>query len=278
MENAGKALEIAAGVMLGVMLMALIVYFFKTVGEWPQQEADMMTVEQLAKFNAEFEVYDKSGMYGVDVISCLNKAINNDDKYILEENEAKLGFLTEGRHPKDYCVNVFVQLKDNKLEESVEVTRIDNNGKQHKYSTGEGPNSPTVLMSEAFGSAIGSKKIKSKLIEGNLINKSEYILVTGEKTADGKYFKLLTDTGDSKRAYKYVGAGDSNSISLYEITTSSGDNLSISVKNTKGDLTNWNTAIWYTALYDLKKRRFKCDKIEYYENSKRVSGIYFSEL
>ena len=75
MENAARALEIAAGVLIGVLLMALIVYFFKSIGEWPQQEDDTASVEQVAKFNLEYEVYNKKGMYGVDVISCLNKAI-----------------------------------------------------------------------------------------------------------------------------------------------------------------------------------------------------------
>lgn len=81
MENAAKALEMAAGVMLGVILMALVTYFFTTVSSWPKNEEDIMSVDQLAKFNLEYEVYNKSMMYGVDVISCLNKVISNNEKY-----------------------------------------------------------------------------------------------------------------------------------------------------------------------------------------------------
>ena len=87
MENAARALEIAAGVLIGVLLMALIVYFFKTMGEWPQQQDDMMSSEQTSKFNLEYEVYGKKGMYGVDVISCLNKAKDNNDKYLDERGD-----------------------------------------------------------------------------------------------------------------------------------------------------------------------------------------------
>ena len=130
MENAAKALEIAAGVLIGVLLMALIVYFFKSAGEWPQQEEDMASVEQVAKFNLEYEVYNKKGMYGVDVISCLNKAKDNNDKYF--GDQSKLGFLTEGRHPKEYVIDVFVKLKDSKLYESIEVKYIDDESKKEK--------------------------------------------------------------------------------------------------------------------------------------------------
>ena len=80
MENAAKALGIAAGVLLAVILMSLIAYFFSNLSEWPQQQDDMESAEQLAKFNKEYEVYEKSQMYGVDVISCLNKAKSNNEK------------------------------------------------------------------------------------------------------------------------------------------------------------------------------------------------------
>ena len=115
MENAARALEIAAGVLIGVLLMALIVYFFKTMGEWPQQQDDMMSSEQTSKFNLEYEVYGKKGMYGVDVISCLNKAKDNNDKYL---DESKLGFLASGSYPEEFVINVFVHMNDSKLKES----------------------------------------------------------------------------------------------------------------------------------------------------------------
>ena len=82
MENAVKALEMAAGVLLGVILMAAVAYFFTQISTWPENEDDLASSEQLAKFNQEYEVYNKSKMYGVDVLSCLNKVIsNNADKY-----------------------------------------------------------------------------------------------------------------------------------------------------------------------------------------------------
>ena len=84
MENASKALEMAAGVLLGVLLLSLVAYFFTSISSWPEQQDDEKSSQQTAQFNLEFEVYDKKGMYGADVISCLTKAENNNEKYYEE--------------------------------------------------------------------------------------------------------------------------------------------------------------------------------------------------
>ena len=58
MENAARALEMAAGVLLGVLLMAAVAYFFSNIGVMPETQDQIMTQEQLTAFNKEFEVCD----------------------------------------------------------------------------------------------------------------------------------------------------------------------------------------------------------------------------
>ena len=112
MENASKALEIAAGVLLGVLIMSLIAYFFTSISTWPEQEDNEKELEQTAKFNLEYEVYDKKGMYGADVISCLTKAINNNEKYYEGGS-----FLSGQKYGEKYWVNVYVKLNSCLKEE-----------------------------------------------------------------------------------------------------------------------------------------------------------------
>ena len=122
MENASRALQIAAGVMLGVMLMALIVFTFKQMGAWPEQQDESLTTEQLLLFNQEYEVYGKKQMYGVDVISCLNKVQSYNNKYVLKVNDGEYtssGFFTGSsekygeEHLIDVCVNIKTPLEEN---------------------------------------------------------------------------------------------------------------------------------------------------------------------
>lgn len=39
------------------------------------------------KFNKEYEYYNKSGLYGLDIATVINKAVNNNEKYEVKKNE-----------------------------------------------------------------------------------------------------------------------------------------------------------------------------------------------
>ena len=77
MENAAKALEIAAGALTAILIMSLIAYFFSTARLSPLEEDSRDVAEQLAKFNLEYEVYDD--------IKLIKEDFENDliDGYIL---------------------------------------------------------------------------------------------------------------------------------------------------------------------------------------------------
>lgn len=56
-------------------------------------------------------------------------------------------------------------------------------------------------------------------------------------------------------------------------------NLTRVATNTTGkNLDKWSRIVWKTALYDLKRRQFKCDFITYSDITGRVSEIGFSEI
>lgn len=276
MENAAKALEIAAGVLIGVLLMALIVYFFKSAGEWPQQEEDMASVEQIAKFNLEYEVYNKKGMYGVDVISCLNKAKDNNDKYF--GDQSKLGFLTEGRHPKEYVIDVFVKLKNSKLYESIEVKYIDDESKKEKVYLSENRDLNDVLLSSVFTS------IKEEDYKENYTKfkgtQSLSSAIESSKDTNNNYINLGTPGSDGYYSLLNDDRSDYNTSSgIYPLLKFASDNMKITVRNTDSNtISIWSSCTWTTALYNLKTKRFKCDELKYNEKTGRINAIYFSEI
>lgn len=78
MENASKALVMAGGILIAIMILATLAY---AAGQWgliPQSMEQSKEAQQLAKFNQEYESYNKDIMYGSDVVSVLNKAISNN--------------------------------------------------------------------------------------------------------------------------------------------------------------------------------------------------------
>lgn len=78
MENASKALIIAGGILLGIITISLLIYMYNKVGNVVDTISGDTTQEELLEFNKGFEVYNKKIMYGSEIISVINKAIDNN--------------------------------------------------------------------------------------------------------------------------------------------------------------------------------------------------------
>lgn len=80
MENASKALLIAGGILLALMTLSLIVYVSTSTTRMAEAQDAKKASEELSAFNASYEAYNKTRMYGTDVITVINKAINYNGK------------------------------------------------------------------------------------------------------------------------------------------------------------------------------------------------------
>ena len=81
MENASKALLIAGGVLIAIIIITMFIMMFSRLSNIQKDQEEQTKIEQLAAFNAEFEAYNKKVMYGVDVITLINKVAENNKKY-----------------------------------------------------------------------------------------------------------------------------------------------------------------------------------------------------
>ena len=57
MENATKALLMAAGVLIGIVILSLGVYLYGTIGNYVQMSQEEMNNQALIKFNTQFYNY-----------------------------------------------------------------------------------------------------------------------------------------------------------------------------------------------------------------------------
>lgn len=73
MENAAKALEIAGGVLIAVLVLALLVFGFNRMSELKQIEQDVDTESKATDFNKQYETYNRDGLYGSVLFSLANK-------------------------------------------------------------------------------------------------------------------------------------------------------------------------------------------------------------
>lgn len=94
MENAAKALIIAGGILIAILILSLLVYAFSTNRKMAMQQEKIRLAEQAAEFNSGYQAYNKKVMYGADVISVINKAAEyNKD---ITDSDYKIKIIVNG--------------------------------------------------------------------------------------------------------------------------------------------------------------------------------------
>lgn len=91
MENASKAIIMAGGILIGVIILSVLVLVFRPIGDVYTEQGVSLSIEQLEKYNRQFNTFDKS-LYGSELLSLKNllEDYNNrvlqdaDPKYIAE--------------------------------------------------------------------------------------------------------------------------------------------------------------------------------------------------
>lgn len=76
MENAAKALLIAAAVLIAVMLLSMVFIFWDDMAGYFTERHDATMLEQLVKFNNKFQNYNGKNVRGNELISIMNSIID----------------------------------------------------------------------------------------------------------------------------------------------------------------------------------------------------------
>lgn len=245
MENAAKALAIAGGILIALIILAGLIYMFTRMRMIPEQQDYKKQVEQISEFNQQFEAYQKKLMYGADVISCLNKVIDNNKKS--EE-------YTGGK----YNITFSVTIKSD-IEDRVEIYYLDDKDKKEKRLMGG--NSIDKKFHDIFPNVNydDTKKISS-IQGGDSIEVNNY----------SSNFKTGTYTLDISRP-------DDDWLMILSKSTTDIQKLAVNPSNNEEELKKWTKVIWYTSAYDFKSKRFRCDGIGYDNTEGRVNSISFTE-
>ena len=123
MENATKALLIAGGALIAIIIISLFLTMYNRVTSIADTQETKKQTEQIGQFNAEYEAFDKGIMYGVDVVTLSNKINNNN------ENSA-------------YKITLFLRLKEpSEFTRYLKVKKIvlEGNNATINYDTGGNP-------------------------------------------------------------------------------------------------------------------------------------------
>lgn len=95
MENASKALLIAGGILLALLILSVLIYVGTTMSDMADQQNQSRQLEQTAEFNRTYEAYNRSRLYGTDVMSVVNRAIEYNKQLDTDEEEYFINIVIE---------------------------------------------------------------------------------------------------------------------------------------------------------------------------------------
>lgn len=72
MENAVKALLIAAGMLMVVLIISVLVLSYNRISTYYEKQHELIIVEQAQEFNTQFEDYNRKGLRGNELITLIN--------------------------------------------------------------------------------------------------------------------------------------------------------------------------------------------------------------
>lgn len=80
MENASKALLMAGGMLLAILLVSLLLYAWGLFSKYQSSQDSLAEIEDTAKFNAKFTAYDRNDVQGYELLSLLNQIIDYNER------------------------------------------------------------------------------------------------------------------------------------------------------------------------------------------------------
>lgn len=122
MENAAKALLIAGGILIALVIISTGIIVYTRTRDLHEYESAAREEEQVRKFNQEYTAYDKKELRGIEIITITNKAINNNiqnpETPITIEVRINRTDILDGLQPGNYiftgsALNTYNNLKQN---------------------------------------------------------------------------------------------------------------------------------------------------------------------
>ncbi len=294
MENMSYALKLAGATLIAVLIIALIALVFTRLSSYQQSQEDAVTRENISNFNNTFEVYQKSLMYGTDVLSCLNQAESNNQKYVYNIYYGQDDPSITYEQRTDLMVQVNVKLKTNVQEEikvfhrsslTTSITQTANteeyNFKPFARNNPKGFKLPTISF-YYFSGASSENKIVNQNTDtyDNLLWNGANTLKTAKLKGGsydttmkgGKTYKLIAESADdSDDTGKLIAL-------LSTVTEPEQTIYNDSYTGTGYEGSNaWYSATWITAAYNFKTKKFKCTDLTYGENG-YVNSLSFEEV
>lgn len=260
MENASKALLIAAGIFLAIMLVSLLVIGYNRISEYYNLKTEKQVEEQIDKFNKQFQGYNKKDLRGSELISLMNKVIDYNTRQAYLENYERIKVtITIGEN--NIIEQFMYNTSDTKIIQNVITnTGTDGNNYEKDNELIKITNTPTDLI--AVAETAGINNVTDAQLK-KLAMEISYILI--DEITESNF------ENENRR----IRAQIIKNVLKIDIST-----LSDGTYRTQGsDINKINTIKEIVRKYyqytQFKRAKFECTEMKFDTNTGRVEEINF---
>ena len=254
MENASKALMIAGAVLFTIIVTGLFIYFMEQYSRLPEQQSEQQRLEQVAKFNREYESYDKKEMYGTEVATVVNKVINNNKKYA----DQRTGELRKGE--SNHYIDVEITVNTDIQKYAIQYYEVQQPDEDTKSYVAEDTHREGTI--EGYINGDRNQKVKYNLDEKTFTKGQKISLLRGNNSNS----TVITLNQTLEEFFK-----DGSTVRI-QLISGGADGADKS----KFDSRNYTEV--YSGFTDFKRKYFKCTEIGYDEDTQMVNLLVFEEL
>ncbi len=263
MENASKALLMAGGVLLAILVISLFLFSWGSVSNYYSKQEELVNVENVAEFNLQFSNYDRDDLHGYELVSLANKVADYNKRYSSAEENVS----NDGYSP----VTIVIKLVsgDVTMENVKNLFSYDNDElrvfTKPSYTQNATSNQIASIITENTGieTLLGGTKEAGKVAKNisRLVKEDVKLSIENDDN-----FKNLKE--DEKNAYieNYI-------LDEYNAITGKNAREYTEVEDYFKD--NGEKIKAYYEYYQFKKAIFKCTKLDYDNVTGRVSYMEF---
>lgn len=262
MENASKALIIAGGVLLTMLIVALLLFGYKSMSEYYANEEKLQAIEDVEKFNAQFIGFDRNDITGSEIITLINKVADYNFRYS-NASDAKNDF-------KYSPISVTIDfVKDDYRKKLLYVQNLSDGQRlftENKYIDNGVTNKFEKTIKQAIGTefSIGNASIASKLARD-----LDSVVIDNKNKAENIYGKPYNKLSNAEKELIKKIYVDS-----YKRITGKNDVNSYSDVEGKIGIGGSNLYKYYEYI-QFQRAIFKCTEFEHDDRTGRVSKISF---
>ena len=99
MENASRALSIAGGVLVSLLVISLFVFGFSRLSSYKKIQSQVETTEQIAEFNKQFEAYNSKVVTGYKMVTLAHMAQDINTRYAEDDGFQKIKIFFYMKNP-----------------------------------------------------------------------------------------------------------------------------------------------------------------------------------